>query len=163
MKKELLLSILFLAVSCKSNNPNIVQEFPKDQKLERKQYAGNMFGNKDGIVIFGDKNGDNKTNADDTNNKNQSNKQNLWKRTVAFVSSILPISIVDENVGLISTDWGNIESISGNNDLYKLNIVVKGKELKKENISVSAFKKIEENGNIKDKDVEEIILNMILN
>lgn len=157
MKKELLLLTLFSVVACKSNNPNIVQKFPEDQRLERKQYAGNMFGNKDGIVVFG---GDNKTDTIDTNYNDQ---QNLWKRTVAFVSTILPISIVDENVGLISTDWGNIEPISGNNDMYKLNIVLKGKELKKENISVSAFKKIDGNDNIKDKDVEELILNMILN
>lgn len=163
MKKKLLLFLLFLSVACKSNNPNIVQEFPKDQKLERKQYAGNMFGNKDGIIVFDDKNEDEKVKRDSGDNKKYSGKQNLWKTSVDFVSTILPISILDENSGLISTDWGNIESISGNNDSYKLNIIVKGKEFKRENISVSAFKKLEGNDNMKDSGVEEIVINMILN
>ena len=122
MRKELLLLTLFFVVACKSNNPNIVQKFPEDQRLERKQYAGNMFGNKDGIVVFG---GDSKTDTIDTNYKGQ---QNLWRKSVAFVSSILPISILDENTGLISTDWGSIQSISGNDNLYKLNIIIKGKK-----------------------------------
>ena len=147
MRKELLLLTLFFVVACKSNNPNIVQKFPEDQRLERKQYAGNMFGNKDGIVVFG---GDSKTDTIDTNYKGQ---QNLWRKSVAFVSSILPISILDENTGLISTDWGSIQSISGNDNLYKLNIIIKGKKIEKD----------KDGNNKRDNKIEELILNKILN
>ena len=157
MKKELLLLTLFFVVACKSNNPNIVQKFPEDQRLERKQYAGNMFGNKDGIVVFG---GDSKTDTIDTNYKGQ---QNLWRKSVAFVSSILPISILDENTGLISTDWGSIQSISGNDNLYKLNIIIKGKKIEKDNILVSVFEKDKDGNNKRDTKIEELILNKILN
>ncbi len=157
MKKELLLLTLFFVVACKSNNPNIVQKFPEDQRLERKQYAGNMFGNKDGIVVFG---GDSKTDTIDTNYKGQ---QNLWRKSVAFISSVLPISILDENTGLISTDWGSIQSISGNDNLYKLNIIIKGKKIEKDNILISVFEKDKDGNNKRDTKIEELILNKILN
>ena len=157
MKKELLLLALFFVIACKSNNPNIVQKFPEDQRLERKQYAGNMFGNKDGIVVFG---GDSKTDTIDTNYKGQ---QNLWRKSVAFVSSILPISILDENTGLISTDWGSIQSISGNDNLYKLNIIIKGKKIEKDNILISVFEKGKDGNNKRNTKIEELMLNKILN
>ena len=93
MKKFSVIFLLFL-FACKSNNPHIVQTFPQDQNLERKQRAGNMFGNKDGIILFEDK-----SNKEEklTEEKPKKPKKivpidnNLWEKTVNFVSSILPI------------------------------------------------------------------------
>ena len=154
MKKKLIFSLLFLLLACKNNSPYIIQKFPEDQNLKRKQYAGNMFGNKDGIIIS--------KNNNNIKDKIYADKQILWNRAIYFISNILPIAIIDENSGLISTDWGNIKDISGNNDLYKINIVIKGKEINIDNILISVFKKNKNGDNIKDKIVAKIILDKIV-
>lgn len=154
MKRKILLFLSLLCFSCKGNNPNVVAKFPQDQNLERKQNAGNMFKNKDGIVLFEDgkgKKNDREVNAD------------LWNRTIAVVSGILPISIVDEKSGLISTDWGDIAKISGNEDLYKINIIVKNNIVSKENILISAFRKTSNGKDLKDEIVEKKIEELIFN
>lgn len=146
MIKKITLFLVFLTFACKSNNSNIIQDFPKDQNLERKQYAGNMFGNKDGIILFED--------------KKFPNDNFIWKKTINYISNILPISIVDESLGIITTDWGNIEIISGNNDLYKLNITLDTKNEK--NLKVIAFRKTKKGEIVRDYNVEKIIYDNIL-
>ena len=47
--------LLFGMFACKTSNNNIVQNYPEDPFLKRKQFAGNLFGNKDGIEIFKEK------------------------------------------------------------------------------------------------------------
>ncbi len=125
-----------------------------------------MFGNKDGIILFEDK-----SNKEEklTEEKPKKPKKivpidnNLWEKTVNFVSSILPISIIDEKLGLITTDWGNISSISGDDNLYKLNIIVKQESSENYNITISAFKKADNGINEKAPEIEEKIRNIILN
>ena len=57
MKKFLSIFILLFGMfACKTSNNNIVQNYPEDPFLKRKQFAGNLFGNKDGIEIFKEKN-----------------------------------------------------------------------------------------------------------
>jgi len=159
-KDHLITCLFFICCACNGSNQGIVQDFPKDQTLERKQYAGNMFGNKDGIVIFEDKN---KNGKDSISNSERHEQTGLWERAIDFVSGILPISIVDKNVGLVSTDWGNIESISGTDDLYRMNLIISGQEIERKNISISVFKKEEDGNTIKDDRLGELILNKILN
>ena len=155
MNRKILLFLCLLCFSCKGNNPNIIAKFPQDQDLERKQNAGNMFGNKDGIILFEDKK--------DTSANNKKNSETLWNRTISVVSNILPISIVDDKSGLISTDWGNINKISGNDDLYKINIIVKNNIISRENIIISIFKKNSNGQDSKDEIVEKRIENLIFN
>lgn len=151
MKKFLsILILLFGMFACKTSNDNIVQNYPEDPFLKRKQFAGNLFDNKDGIEIFKEK------------NKNKYNENTLWQKSIENISSILPISIADQQSGLIITDWGKISNISNNNSLYKINVVVKGTKIDKKNLQISVFKKKDNNDIDADFEVQNKIKKLIL-
>lgn len=146
MKRYLI--ILLGVVSC-SNNPNIVAKFPQDPYIERKEHAGNLFGNKDGIIVFQDK--QNKT------EKQIKTENNLWDKTLSEISKLFPITSIDKSNGLILTDWTEIQSISGNENLYKANIIVN-----KDNVNISVFEKDNKGQNINNSKIAEKIKEMIL-
>ena len=74
MKKFLSIFILlFWMFACKISNDNIVQNYPEDPFLKRKQFAGNLFGNKDGIEIFKE--------------KNKYDKNTLWQKSIENIST----------------------------------------------------------------------------
>ena len=151
MKKFLSIFILLFGIfACKTSNDNIVQNYPEDPFLKRKQFAGNLFGNKDGIEIFKEK------------NKNKYNENTLWQKSIENISSILPISIADQQSGLIITDWGKISNISSNNSLYKINVVVKGTKIDEQNLQISVFKKKDNNDIDADFEVQNKIKKLIL-
>lgn len=156
MKRNIYIIILFSLLACTTSNENIIQNYPQDPYLVRKQRAGNLFGNKDGIILLESKENQN-NNIDDNIDKN-----NLWQKSIMNISKILPISIIDESSGLITTDWGIIQNITDNNNLYKINIIIKNKKILEDNIEISVFKK-EYNGNIiLDSQTTDIIKNIIL-
>ena len=134
--------------ACKTSNDNIVQNYPEDPFLKRKQFAGNLFGNKDGIEIFKE--------------KNKYDENTLWQKSIENISSILPISITDQQSGLIITDWGKISNISNNNSLYKINVVVKGTKIDEKNLKISVFKKKDNNDIDADFEVQDKIKKIIL-
>ena len=146
MKKYLI--ILLGVVGC-SNNPNIVAKFPQDPYIERKEHAGNLFGNKDGIIVFQDK--QNKT------EKQTKMENNLWDKTLSEISKLFPITSIDKSNGLILTDWTEIQSISGNENLYKANIIVN-----KDNVNISVFEKDNKGQNINNSKIAEKIKEIIL-
>ena len=146
MKKYLI--ILLGVVGC-ANNPNIVAKFPQDPYLERKEHAGNLFGNKDGIIVFQDK--QNKI------EKQTKTENNLWDKTLTEISKLFPITSIDKSNGLILTDWAEIQSISGNTNSYKANIIVN-----KDNINISVFEKDNKGQNINNSKIAEKIKEMIL-
>ena len=151
MKKFLsILILLFGMFACKTSNDNIVQNYPEDPFLKRKQFAGNLFGNKDGIEIFKEK------------NKNRYNENTLWQKSIENISSILPISIADQQSGLIITDWGKISNISNNSSLYKINVVVKGTKIDEKNLQISVFKKKDNNDIDADFEVQDKVKKLIL-
>ena len=146
MKKYLI--ILLGVVGC-SNNPNIVAKFPQDPYIERKEHAGNLFGNKDGIIVFQDK--QNKI------EKQIKTENNLWDKTLTEISKLFPITSIDKSNGLILTDWAEIQSISGNENLYKANIIVN-----KDNVNISVFEKDNKGQNINNSKIAEKIKKLIL-
>lgn len=146
MKKYLI--ILLGVVGC-SNNPIVVEKFPQDPYIERKEHAGNLFGNKDGIIVFQDK--QNKT------KKQTKTENNLWDKTLTEISKLFPITSIDKSNGLILTDWAEIQSISGNENLYKANIIVN-----KDNVNISVFEKDNKGQNINNSKIAEKIKEMIL-
>ncbi len=149
MKKFLSIFILLFGMfACKTSNDNIVQNYPEDPFLKRKQFAGNLFGNKDGIEIFKE--------------KNKYDENTLWQKSIENISSILPISIIDQQSGLIITDWGKISNISNNNSLYKINVVVKGIKIDEKNLKISVFKKKDNNDIDADFEVQDKIKKIIL-
>mgnify|MGYP003609933453 CR=1 FL=1 len=155
--KKITFIFLLSITACNYKNPNIVNNYPRDNNLVRKDFAGNMFNNKDGIVIFKDTN-----NGDKKNDILAKSDKDLWKKTIATISEILPISIVDDQNSLIVTDWGNIDNISKNNNKYKVNIIFVGEKQTIKDIKISIFRQdktitTEENQKIKDK-----IINLIL-
>lgn len=146
MKKYLI--ILLGVVGC-SNNPIVVEKFPQDPYIERKEHAGNLFGNKDGIIVFQDK--QNKT------EKQTKTENNLWDKTLSEISKLFPITSIDKSNGLILTDWTEIQSISGNKNLYKANIIVN-----KDNVDISVFEKDNKGQNINNSKIAEKIKEIIL-
>lgn len=149
MKKFLSIFILLFGMfACKTSNDNIVQNYPEDPFLKRKQFAGNLFGNKDGIEIFKE--------------KNKYDENTLWQKSIENISSILPISIADQQSGLIITDWGKISNISNNNSLYKINVIVKGTKIDEKNLQISVFKKKDNNDIDADFEVQDKIKKIIL-
>lgn len=137
-------------LACKSNNPNIVATFPQDPELKRIERNGSLFNNEDGIVIFTDK-----TKEENNNNKNQ---LSLWKETLKVISQLFPISIVDQKNGLIITEWSNIKNYE---NLYKVNVIITEDEFDKNNITITVFKKLDNQKTIEDKELEKILLDRI--
>lgn len=146
MKKYLI--ILLGVVGC-SNNPIVVEKFPQDPYIERKEHAGNLFGNKDGIIVFQDK--QNKT------EKQTKTENNLWDKTLSEISKLFPITSIDKNNGLILTDWTEIQSISGNTNSYKANIVVN-----QNNLNITIFEKNNKGQNINNSKITKKIKELIL-
>ena len=146
MKKYLI--ILLGVVGC-SNNPIVVEKFPQDPYIERKEHAGNLFGNKDGIIVFQDK----QSKAE----KQTKTENNLWDKTLTEISKLFPITSIDKSNGLILTDWTEIQSISGNINLYKANIVVN-----QSNVNITIFEKNNKGQNINNSKIAERIKEMIL-
>lgn len=146
MKKYLI--ILLGVVGC-SNNPIVVEKFPQDPYIERKEHAGNLFGNKDGIIVFQDK--QNKT------EKQTKTENNLWDKTLTEISKLFPITSIDKSNGLILTDWTEIQSISGNENLYRANIIIN-----KNSLDISVFEKDNKGQNINNSKIAEKIKEMIL-
>ena len=161
MKNFLYIISLFLLFACTANNKNIVQKYPQNPNIERKQRAGNLLGYENGYVIFGNKIQKNDQVEENNIKELKNESDNLWKKTVTAISKILPITIADDSTGLIATDWGVIYNISKNYDLYKINIIVKSTEINANNLQISVFKK-DYNGKIfVDNSLKEKIKNII--
>ena len=151
MKNSIKILAIFLLSSCSIINENICQNNPKKPYIKRKQRAGNILRNENRIILFGKI----------SSNNIQKNNNNLWQKSIEKISQILPISIINDESGLISTDWGTIQNISNNNNLYKINAIVKGEKIDKNNLEISVFKK-ENSDVILDIQVQEKIKNIIL-
>jgi hypothetical protein len=152
--KNIYLFVLLLTLGCKSNNPNVVAKFPQDPELKRIGRGGNLFDKKDGIVLFEDKNEKN-ISAE----KNEKHQISLWENSFRVISQILPISIADQKSGLIITDWGNMKN--DNNNLYKINVIISRNDFNKDNITLTVFKKLNNQKIIEDKEIKDIILGKI--
>ncbi|MDD2840728.1 MAG: DUF3576 domain-containing protein [Rickettsiales bacterium] len=155
--KKIYLIILLGLLACKTNNPNIVANFPEDPELKRLGRNGKMFTDEQGIIVFQDKTTE-KTTVED--NQSEKFQITLWAKSFKTISQMLPISMADQKSGLILTDWGNINN---DNNLYKINIMITGNKIISKNITLTVFKKLNNQKSIEDKEVKKAILNMILN
>lgn len=127
MKKIIILVAVLLA-SCKSSK--IDYSYPEDPNLARKERAGKFF---DDITFFGKK-------ADKKENKSEkiTVENSLWLASSEVIAQLLPISAIDASSGLIVTEW--YQDSSNQNRRIKINLLVKGKEIVKENLVLSIFK-----------------------
>ena len=136
MKKIILLSLIALISSCQNSKVNYT--YPENPKNIRNGRAGKFFDNKN---IFSS---NKKTSA----LKTQANQ--LWISSIEIISELLPISVADENSGLIVTQWYQDEQNKNDHQRsrMKINLLVKGKEIKEENLSLTIFRQTKNNKNI---------------
>jgi len=94
--------------------------------------GGGLLGNKGSVSFFGNEN----NNTSQTTSMGLPINPYLWKASLETID-FMPLSSTDPFAGIIITDWYTDEDNLG--ERCKLNIFVKGKELKTENLKVSSF------------------------
>ena len=112
---------------------------PKDKRLQmqdaenRLRTGGGLFG-KGAQITFGE--GSNKSSGDATASIGFPINPYLWKGSLETIS-FMPLTSADPFAGIIITDW--YTEGSENNQRCKLNIYIKGVELKTDNLKVNSF------------------------
>jgi hypothetical protein len=94
--------------------------------------GGGLLGNKASLSFFGDK----KNNPSEISAVGLPINPYLWKASLETID-FMPLSSTDPFAGIIITDWYIVENKLG--ERCKLNIFVKGKDLKTDNLKVSSF------------------------
>ncbi len=139
---------VILAITACSNNTEVKYTYPKSFSEIREERIGKLFGD---LVIW-DSNKNNPTVLNANTNKVQANSgianakeielsknPYIWQAALNVVS-VMPISIVDSKLGIITTDW--YQTSNNSRDRYKLNILLLGNELKSQSVKVTAFKEV---------------------
>jgi len=157
--KSLSLTIILLIIltSCISRD-NISYEYPEDPRIKRKMRAGKMFSkNNEDLVVFGNKgtikakeqNFTKQEISHEIQNTNQNTdfpiNKYLWRASLEIVSEKFPISLMDNYAGILATDWTTLNN--DKNTRYKINVLVKGKELNNKNLIISVFKQKKDDAN----------------
>jgi hypothetical protein len=125
---SLILSLVVFSASC--SNSDINYNYPENPNTARKQRAGKFF---DEIKLF---NNHNKQTFIDSNQDNNSNP--LWIASVEVIGKLMPIAVIDSNSGLIITKWSLDDK--NKNQRIKINLLIKGGQIKENNIILSIFK-----------------------
>mgnify|MGYP001200117952 FL=1 len=94
--------------------------------------GGGLLGNKGSVSFFGGE----KNNPSQTSSVGLPINPYLWKASLETID-FMPLSSTDPFAGIIITDWYTDEDSLG--ERCKLNIFVKGKDLKTDNLKVSSF------------------------
>ena len=94
--------------------------------------GGGLLGNKGSFSFLGDE----KNNNSQTSSVGLPINPYLWKASLETID-FMPLSSTDPFAGIIITDWYTDEDSLG--ERCKLNIFVKGKDLKTDNLKVSSF------------------------
>jgi len=130
------LCLCLFACSKKSVNYN----YPDNPDYARNSRAGMAFSKQD-LVLFGKKS--DKKAAEKSENVKSSL---LWKSALDVVSGLFPIAIIDSDSGIIISEWYHDEN---SDERIKINALVKGAEVKKENLQITIFRQ-KKVGNRKD-------------
>ena len=94
--------------------------------------GGGLLGNKGSVSFFGNE----KNNSSQISSVGLPINPYLWKASLETID-FMPLSSTDPFAGIIITDWYTDEKNLG--ERCKLNIFVKGKDLKTDNLKVSSF------------------------
>lgn len=124
MEKLVLFSFLACIFSCQYNS--IDYSYPENPENIRKQRAGKFFDGKKAV---------------DKIDKRTSSSP-LWVASIEIIGALLPIATIDQNSGLIITEWyqGEKNQSNSQSDRIKINLLVKGREPKKENLVLTIFR-----------------------
>ena len=97
--------------------------------------GGGLFGN-DGLTLFGNENKNEEGSGSGFTTVGMPINPYLWSASLETLSFI-PLSSADPFGGTIFTDWYSSES--NENERCKINVFIKGAELKTQNLRVSSF------------------------
>ena len=119
-----------------------------DDAQNRLRTGGGLFGKKPFEVEFG-----NKKESQTVASIGLPINPYLWKGSLETIS-FMPIASADPFAGIIITDWYTDEN--NTNQRCKLNIFIKGVELKTDNLKVNSFcQTMSENGNWIDQKINK--------
>ncbi len=127
MKKLILLSFLALISACQ--NSKVDYNYPENPENVRNNRAGKFFDNKNLL-----------SNKDNKPVQKAVAKNQLWLASVEIISALLPIDVADQDSGLIVTEW--YKDGQNRDNRIKINLLVKGSEVKKENLVLTIFRQI---------------------
>jgi hypothetical protein len=128
MKIIFIISLISLVSACQ--NSSIDHTYPENPENIRKQRAGKFF---DDVTFF-----DKKSKNQSQNSTKQTNQSKLWIASLEVIGALLPIDAADQNSGLIVTEW--YQDGENKNQRIKINLLVKGFEIKQENLLLSIFR-----------------------
>jgi len=134
MKKSYLI-LCALLFSC--GTKDVSYNYPDNPDYARKSRAGNAFSKSD-FVVYGKKKSVEKVAAEKTEEKSALTKSALWQSSVEVVGALFPIAILNSDNGIITTEW--YQDVQNSNERIKINALVKGYEVKKENLQITIFR-----------------------
>ena len=95
--------------------------------------------------------GDDKNSSDISNDLNNKYNQYLWKASIDILSALIPLSILDEKNGLVTTEWYTSKTKKLNR--YKITVSINSTLLNKESINVKIYKQYYKSNNWLDSKV----------
>ncbi len=129
MKKILFLFIvLSLTNSCKFKDLSF--NYPDNPDYARKSRAGRFFSGD--LAFFGKK----KEASQQLYTLSPLASSNLWHASLEIVGTLVPIIIIDSDSGAIVSEWYH----ENPNERIKIHVLVKGVEIKKENLQIMIFR-----------------------
>ncbi len=134
-----------LLFSC--GTKDVSYNYPDNPDYARKSRAGNAFSKSD-FVVYGKKKSVEKVAAEKTEEKSALTKSALWQSSVEVVGALFPIAILNSDNGIITTEW--YQDVQNSNERIKINALVKGYEVKKENLQITIFRQKKSAGKWED-------------
>ena len=118
-----ILTIFFVSIITTCSGNSISHNYPDNQDYARQNRAGKFFGKKDVTVLT-------ETQKPLPPLENSA----IWQAAVKTISAISIITIADPNSGIIVSDWHEKD-----NYRFKINVLVKDKNIIAENLRISVF------------------------
>lgn len=141
MKKSYLV-LCALLFSC--GPKEISYNYPDNQDYARKSRAGNAFSKSDFVVYGKKKPAEKPVAAEKNNEKLVFTKSSLWQSSVEIIGSLFPIAILNSDNGIITTEW--YQDAPNSNERIKINALIRGSEVKKENLQITIFRQRKSSG-----------------
>lgn len=136
-------SLIFCALLFSCGTKDVSYNYPDNPDYARKSRAGTAFSKGD-LVIYGAKKKEEKpaekliSSIEVSGGKSALAKSHLWQSSVEVIGALFPIAILNSDSGIITTEW--YQDSPSSNERIKINALIKGAEVKKENIHLIIFR-----------------------
>lgn len=144
-------------ISC-SKNLEVVNDYPDDIEIERRNRAGRVTGN--GFKLFGGSKKESKKKYNSAGGSGIGVNSYLWKATLDTLS-FMPLASADPFGGVIITDW--YENTKSSGERFKANVLILDSELKTDALKVSVFKQAKKAGEWVDVATDPTLRNDVEN